>query len=119
MLGHRQHCGIFRLFGDALQGGCQRRKPGFCALIRELDAQVVPQHLLVGAHAGRHAVADIGEHLPELEAQLQEFGRGIGDVAGYGSAGWVQPAQDCAVVPRLRPQGTPEQDERRINPVTR
>jgi hypothetical protein len=30
----------------------------------------VPQHLLVGVHAGRHAVADIGEHLPELEAQL-------------------------------------------------
>jgi hypothetical protein len=41
VLGHRQHSGNFRLFGDALQGGCQRRKPGFCAFIRELDAQVV------------------------------------------------------------------------------
>jgi len=91
MLGHRQHCGNFRLIGDALQGGCQRSKPGICALIRELDAQVVPQHLLVAAHAGRHAVADIGQHLPELEPQLLEFGRGIGDVAEHGSWCWLAP----------------------------
>jgi len=91
VLGHRQHCGNFRLIGDALQGGCQCSKPGFCALIRERDAQVVPEHLLVGAHAGRHAVADMGEHLPELEAQLLEFGRGIRDGAEHGSGCWLAP----------------------------
>ena len=42
VLGYRQHCGNFRLISDALQGGCQLSKPGICALIRELDAQVVP-----------------------------------------------------------------------------
>ena len=37
------------------------------------------------SRAAANAVADSGEHLPELEAQLQKFGRGIGDVAEHGS----------------------------------
>ncbi len=89
-----RHCGNFRLFGDALQGGCQRSKPGICALIRELNAQVRAAAPARRTHAGRHAVADIGENLPELEAQLLEFGRGIGDGAGHGSG-------RCLALPRM------------------
>ena len=37
------------------------------------------------SRAAANAVADSGEHLPELEAQLQKIGRGIGDVAEHGS----------------------------------
>jgi hypothetical protein len=33
----------------------------------------------------------MGEHLPELEAQLLEFGRGIGDGAEHGSGCWLAP----------------------------
>jgi len=51
------------------------------------------------SRAAANAVADSGEHLPELEAQLQKFGRGIGDVAEHGSGCWL-------ALPRMPPDST-------------
>ena len=92
LLTHRLHCSGLSFFCTALQGGGKLSQPGFCTIIREIKAKVMPQHLLVRSECGRHDVVDQGQHLTQLSAEVEERGSGSGECSSP-QTGWKAPSR--------------------------